>query len=96
MGRIGPPGRRGTRRDVGPNVNDLGASAAPQVRFGPSGEPLRPTEGRGLWLPRPRCGPLVVIHTTAPPTPSERARDHSEMADYHRDLVLDAVSYPNT
>jgi hypothetical protein len=38
MGRSGPPGRRGTQRDVAHR-----ASAAT-----PSGGPLSPTEGRGL------------------------------------------------
>ncbi len=78
MGRSGPPGRRGTQRDVGHR-----ARAAT-----PSGGPLRPTEGRGLLPPRQRCGRLVVLHTTAPPAPSERIRDRSEMGDYYRDLVL--------
>ena len=75
MGRSGPPGRRGTRRDAGSNVNLQGASAAPHVLFGPSGGPLRPTEGRGLlplrrplrvhgagalWCPTPRRHPLLA------------------------------------
>ena len=48
MGRSGPPGRRGRQRDAGAIVNDLGPRAAPHVLFGPSGGPIRPTEGPGL------------------------------------------------
>jgi hypothetical protein len=44
MGRSGPPGRR----DAGAIVNDLAPRAAPHVLFGPSGGPIRPTEGPGL------------------------------------------------
>ncbi len=44
MGRIGPPGRRGTQRDVAPKVNVPGGASAAT----PSGGPLSPTEGRGL------------------------------------------------
>jgi hypothetical protein len=39
MGRSGPPGRRGARRDVEPNVHVQGASAAT-----PSGGPLLASE----------------------------------------------------
>ena len=82
MGRSVPPGRRGTQRDVGPNVNDLGASAATT-----SGGPLRPTEGRALRPARRRRKGLMVPHTMAAIAPNEPTAERGEMGVKYRDLV---------
>ena len=64
MGRSGPPGRRGARRDVGPNAHVQGASAAPACPIWDLRRALPPTcdgvldfdgfvpDVRGLVFPR--------------------------------------------